>query len=110
MIRAWERPPEVRALVEPRPHAALLERSQGYEELVEGVFQAMVETLEPDSDVRLHRLVIEATERALIRVVLARTGGNQKGAALLLGVARNTLRSKALQLGLLEPTRRRVRR
>ena len=65
-----------------------------------------MDALDPEAPVRLHRLVIEATERALLGVVMGRTGGNQKGAAEMLGLARNTLRTKAIAFGLVEPRRR----
>lgn len=43
--------------------------------------------------------MIDAAERALLRLVLARTKGNRKAAAQLLGLARNTLQTHLLRLG-----------
>ena len=44
--------------------------------------------------------VIEATEKPLIEKTLERTYGNQIKAAELLGINRNTLRSKIRKLGI----------
>jgi two-component system nitrogen regulation response regulator GlnG len=46
----------------------------------------------------LHTTLIAAVERPLIEVVLERAGGNQVKAAEMLGINRNTLRSKMQQL------------
>lgn len=48
----------------------------------------------------LYSAAIEPVERALIRRVLAETGGNQSLAAERLGVHRNTLRNKLKQYGM----------
>jgi two-component system nitrogen regulation response regulator GlnG len=53
----------------------------------------------------LHRSLIERLERPLLERVLARTGGNQIRAAALLGINRNTLRKKILELGVELPGR-----
>jgi transcriptional regulator of acetoin/glycerol metabolism len=106
-LRARDLPPRLRALVEPAADRALMDQADSFEELVERRLRPMVEAVEPDATVQLHKLVIRSTERALLRLVLARTGGNQKAAAALLGLARNTLRTKAIDLGLLTPTVRR---
>lgn len=42
----------------------------------------------------VHDMVIQSVERPLIEIVLQRTKGNQTHAAQILGVNRNTLRSK----------------
>ena len=54
----------------------------------------------PGPGVTLYGLVLEAAERALLRLALTRTGGNRKATAVLLGVARNTLASRSRALGL----------
>lgn len=99
-------PAHVRALVQPRADGRLLEQTEGFEEVVEGRLQGIVDALDPAAPVALHRLVVQASERALLRIVLGRTGGNQKAAAQMLGLARNTLRTKAIAYGLIDPARR----
>ena len=42
----------------------------------------------------LHQLLLSEVEPPLIEEVLVRTGGNQSTAAKILGITRNTLRSK----------------
>lgn len=42
----------------------------------------------------LHEMVLQATERPLIKFAIERTNGNQSAAAELLGINRNTLRKK----------------
>lgn len=48
----------------------------------------------------LYQTVIQSVERPLIKLALEHTGGNQCRAAHLLGINRNTLRSKINLLGL----------
>jgi len=48
----------------------------------------------------LHQLVLAQMERALFRLVLERTRGNQLRAADILGLNRNTLRKKLRELGI----------
>ncbi len=49
---------------------------------------------------QIYRLVIDDTEKILIQKALERTGGNQIFAARILGVNRNTLRSKIKKLNI----------
>jgi len=53
----------------------------------------------------LYQRVLERVERPLLEAVLAHTGGNQIRAAAILGINRNTLRKKILELGLPLPGR-----
>ncbi|MDD5745895.1 MAG: helix-turn-helix domain-containing protein [Candidatus Omnitrophica bacterium] len=48
----------------------------------------------------LHKHILEIVERPLIEMVLAKTDGNQKKAAKLLGINRNTLHAKIKKLGI----------
>jgi two-component system nitrogen regulation response regulator GlnG len=54
----------------------------------------------------LYRQILERVERPLLETVLARTDGNQIRAAALLGMNRNTLRKKIVDLGIQLPGRR----
>ncbi len=42
----------------------------------------------------LHKMVMGAVEKSLVRLVIKETEGNQSDAAKLLGINRNTLRKK----------------
>jgi two-component system nitrogen regulation response regulator GlnG len=53
----------------------------------------------------LHRRILEQVERPLLEAVLAHTEGNQIRAAALLGINRNTLRKKIVDLGIALPGR-----
>jgi Fis family transcriptional regulator len=48
----------------------------------------------------VHDMVIKSVEKPLIEIVLQRTKGNQTHAAQILGVNRNTLRSKMKTYGI----------
>ena len=50
--------------------------------------------------VDLHANLLSEFERPLLEVTLEKTGGNQLRAAQILGINRNTLRKKLLDLGL----------
>ena len=84
-----------------------MELTEGFESVVEARLRPLVARVEPGARVPLHKISVQATERALIRLMLARTGGDQKAAAELLGIARNTFRAKAEAYGLLGKRRRR---
>jgi two-component system nitrogen regulation response regulator GlnG len=59
-----------------------------------------------DSGVRdVYRLLLERVEKPLLEAVLARTDGNQIRAAAILGINRNTLRKKIVELGIALPGR-----
>jgi DNA-binding protein Fis len=104
-LRAKNLPPRIRGMIEAESPLAAL--TQGFEQVVEDRLRPLVARVEPGAKVALHRISVDATERALFRLTLARTGGDQKAAAQLLGIARNTFRSKALAFGLLEVKKRR---
>lgn len=48
----------------------------------------------------LYKSVISAIERQLLEYILKRTEGNQLKAARILGINRNTIRSKIKKLGI----------
>jgi two-component system nitrogen regulation response regulator GlnG len=62
---------------------------------------------EPDSS-EIHRRMLERVEQPLIETVLSHTEGNQIRAAALLGINRNTLRKKIVELEIELPIRRRA--
>lgn len=86
-------PPTVRALVDPSPDAAAVGAAAVFEDLVGAPIRRVVELYEPGGDLTLHRLVMDGAERPLLRAALARTGGNRKAAAQLLGMSRVTLKA-----------------
>ena len=49
---------------------------------------------------RIHNFLVEALEKPLIEKILKQTGGNQVQAAKVLGINRNTLRTKIRLLGI----------
>lgn len=49
---------------------------------------------------RLYRAVVDTIERILIEDILQRSDGNQLKAARILGINRNTMRSKTQKLGI----------
>ncbi len=61
---------------------------------------ALIDSLLPRADGRLHEHVIAAAERLLFTRVLQHTGGHQAQASELLGINRATLRHKLRVLGL----------
>jgi two-component system nitrogen regulation response regulator GlnG len=79
-------------------------RSVGEEQpLEEAVRQRLAEILAADSGGSasdLYGQLISAVERPLIEQVLERAGGNQVKAAQMLGINRNTLRKKIVDLGI----------
>jgi len=48
----------------------------------------------------VYKIIIEAIEKPLIESILERAEGNQLRAAKILGINRNTLRSKIKKLGI----------
>ena len=69
------------------------------EGLVRKYFSADVRRKD-DQEGDLHAVVTEAVETALIRLALEATGGNKVRAAAIIGLNRNTLRSRIDHLGL----------
>ncbi len=73
---------------------------EGFEEVVAARLAPVLERWHEGRGTDLHALVSQACDRALLRLALARTRGNRKAAARLLGIARNTLQSDLERLGL----------
>ncbi len=62
--------------------------------------EILEETFYNSKDGELYRFILGAIEQPLIEKVLEKTGGNQVQAARILGINRNTLRSKIKRLGI----------
>jgi two-component system nitrogen regulation response regulator GlnG len=66
----------------------------------------MIKVMISDNDLNrekegvLYKVIIQAIERPLIEHTLERTFGNQLKAARILGINRNTMRSKIKKLGI----------
>ena len=75
-------------------------RSNSLRASVEICMQLYFKALNGDKAVDLYKMVMNETEYALIKSVLAYTGGNQSKAAESLGITRSTLRKKIRQHGL----------
>jgi len=82
------------------PAKATLAGVESLERLIYDRLKPVMPQLEKGYNGGLHQCVMDLVERPLIRLVLEQTQGNQCRAAEVLGINRNTLRKKILQLGL----------
>ncbi len=103
-IHSRHLPDQIREMIDPKPDRALLQAAQAFETTVEDRLRHVVRLYADTGVGTLHRMVIDGAERPLFRLALARAG-NQKAAAVLLGVSRNTLRAHMKRLGLVDPSR-----
>jgi len=76
----------------------------GLDELIEQEVKAELEASDPTE---IHHRILERVEQPLLETVLAHTEGNQIRAAALLGINRNTLRKKIVELEIELPMRAR---
>jgi two-component system, NtrC family, nitrogen regulation response regulator GlnG len=74
--------------------------------VIAGAVPALVAELGVGRPGRLYVDALALIERPLLEYILRQTGGNQVRAARLLGINRNTLRSRLLALGLKTPRTR----
>lgn len=58
------------------------------------------DSIDKSKDGKLYKLIVQAIEKPLIENTLERTEGNQLKAARILGLNRNTIRSKIRKLGI----------
>jgi len=93
--------PEDFAFLGEGPAAAAAPAVSNLENWVEGEFERALE----GGEGQVYRDVIERIERPLIEGALTRTDGNQIRAAALLGINRNTLRKKIVELEISIPGR-----
>jgi transcriptional regulator of acetoin/glycerol metabolism len=98
IIRGSALPEEVRAALLPASEAE--QEAESFEEMARIRLQPVVKAWARGGDTSLHELVVGSAERALIQLVLARTQGNRKAAAELLGLSRNTLNQRIEGLGI----------
>jgi two-component system nitrogen regulation response regulator GlnG len=98
-IGADDIPPHLRLRLLPAAPSA--DELESFEEAARSRLAPAVAAWVPVKDApSLHNHVIDAAERALVQLALARTEGNRKAAAQLLGLARNTLHERIVRLGL----------
>ena len=69
---------------------------------VEASLQHYFDHLNGEMPTRLHQMVIHEVEKSLFESVMKLTGGNQSRAAEILGINRNTLRSRLAKFELLD--------
>jgi len=72
---------------------------------LDGLVRSEVTAALEQDDPGVYRSILERVERPLLETVLRRTDGNQIRAAALLGINRNTLRKKIVELGIELPER-----
>jgi len=69
-------------------------------DILEGKIVELDDSLYKEKQGILYRYVLEAIEKPLIEHILERTYGNQLKAAKILGINRNTIRTKIKRLGI----------
>lgn len=99
VLRGATLPASVVALLQGPLDSATLQVG-GFEELAEQRLRPVVQSFAPGPGPTLHDLVVGAAERALLSLALARTGGNRRAAATLLGLSRNTLADRIRTLNI----------
>lgn len=72
-----------------------------FNRLVVSRVEGYIRDLDGTQGLPIYDMIVMAAERPLLRWAMQRTGNNQKAAAELLGINRNTLHKKLLQHGFL---------
>lgn len=73
--------------------------SDAFNELVVYRVESYLRDLEGVRGLPLYEMITQAAERPLLEWAMQRTNGNQRAAATLLGINRNTLRKKLVMHG-----------
>jgi Fis family transcriptional regulator, factor for inversion stimulation protein len=76
------------------------DEAKGLEALVQKRLECYVDALKGHRPRDLYALIMPQLERPLIRVAMALAEGRQSAAAAMLGIHRNTLRTRIKELGL----------
>jgi len=100
LIQPRDVPASVLELADPRRMDEMAGETAAFEDMVERRLRRVVALYEPGGAPTLYEIIRQAVERPLFRLALARMGGSQKAAAVLLGLSRNTLASHLHRLGM----------
>ncbi|PLY01782.1 MAG: nitrogen regulation protein NR(I) [Desulfuromonas sp.] len=76
------------------------ENDHSLEALIANKLRASLTQMDVEDLDNLYTMVLEQMERPLIKIILEKTRGNQVRTAEILGINRNTLRKKIVQLGI----------
>ena len=85
----------------PRPAVFVERRNQPIRQCITHSLQIYFANLNGHSPAGLYELVLSEVERPLFEAVLAQTGGNLSKAAQILGLNRNTLRTRLKKYSLI---------
>jgi len=77
-----------------------------FDQLIARAVAGLVQDLRASEQRGLYRAVMDRVERPLLALAMEMAGGNQLRAAQLLGINRNTLRTRLRLLGLAAPRSR----
>lgn len=80
-----------------------IESGQSEEISLEKAIEREVKAAIDSNDIDLYRIFMDRTERPLVKTVIEHVKGNQVQAASLLGINRNTLRKKMVEIGIKLP-------
>ena len=93
---------EARRLAQLRARLNSREPAEEFARMVVARVEAYVRDLEGNKGLPLHEMIVTAAERPLLKWAMDKCEGNQKKAAVLLGINRNTLHKKLVFHGFLK--------